>query len=107
MISVTHFEVDPSDGAFADRAQAALAALAARPGYLDGHIGRSTDDDRCWVMVTRWADVGSYRRALGGYEVKITATPLLAQARDLPSSFEALVHIAEDGAVTARPSDRA
>jgi hypothetical protein len=51
--------------------------------------------------------VGSYRRALGGYEVKLHATPLLADAVDLPSSFEPLIDIAPGGAAVFRTSDRA
>ncbi|SOD74699.1 antibiotic biosynthesis monooxygenase [Jatrophihabitans sp. GAS493] len=106
MISVTHFDAG-DDLSFAERAQAALAALAARPGYLGGSLGRSTDDDGQWIIVTEWADVGSYRRALGGFEVKMLATPLLAQAIDQPSSFEQLVLIDADQQVTLRRSDRA
>lgn len=105
MISVTHFAA--ADAGFADRAQAALEALAARPGYLRGTLGRSTDDAERWVLVTEWENVGSYRRALGGYEVKLRATPLLADAVDLPSSFESLLEVAPGGAMILRGSDRA
>lgn len=104
MISVTHFASDSAD--FADRARSALAALADRPGYLRGSLGRSSDDPRQWVLVSEWENVGSYRRALGNFEVKVQATPLLAEAIDLPSSFEPLLAIAPGGAVTARESDR-
>jgi heme oxygenase (mycobilin-producing) len=107
MISVTHFDVAPSDSEFAHRAELALAALAARPGYLNGRIGRATDDERQWIMVTEWANVGSYRRALGGFEVKVNANPLLAQARDEPSAFEELITIDPNGAVARHESDRA
>jgi hypothetical protein len=105
MISVTHFATADAD--FAERARVALAALAARPGYVRGTVGRSTDDDSQWVLLTEWENVGSYRRALGGYEVKLHATPLLADAVDLPSAFEALIDIAPGGAAVLRPSDRA
>jgi heme oxygenase (mycobilin-producing) len=105
MISVTHFTA--ADDGFAERARVALQALAACPGYLRGTVGRSTDDDSRWVLVTEWANVGSYRRALGGYEVKLHATPLLADAIDLPSSFEPLIDIAPGGAAVLRTSDRA
>ncbi|MDT4979533.1 MAG: hypothetical protein QOG07_1412 [Pseudonocardiales bacterium] len=105
MISVTHFTAP--DDHFAERARVALEALAARPGYLRGTVGRSTDDDTRWVLVTEWENVGSYRRALGGYEVKLHATPLLADAVDLPSSFEPLIDIAPGGAAVVRTSDRA
>ena len=89
MISVTHFATEAAD--FRRRAQAALAALAQRPGFVRGSIGRSTDDTTAWVLVTEWDDVGSYRRALGNYDVKMHASPLLADALDLPASFETLV----------------
>jgi hypothetical protein len=104
LVSVTHFQALDAD--FAGRARDALAALAARPGYLRGSLARSTDDDAAWVLITEWENVGSYRRALGNYDVKLRATSLLAEATDLPSSFEALVEIAAGGATTTHASDR-
>lgn len=105
MIALTHFD-DASDD-FEARAAAALAALAARPGYLRGTLGRSTDDPDAWLLLTEWENVGSYRRALGNYEVKLHATPLLATARDLPGGFEALLDVAPGGATAVKQSDRA
>lgn len=105
MISVTHFTA--ADASFEQRGQDALDALAARPGFVRGTLGRCTDDVGDWVLVTEWADVGSYRRALGNYEVKLRATPLLSDAHDLPSSFEALVQAEAGAPVTRRRSDRA
>jgi hypothetical protein len=104
MIAITHFADDAPD--FSDRARAALAALAARPGYVRGTLGRSTDDAGAWIVLTEWDDVGSYRRALGNYDVKINATPLLASALDVPSAFESLLDVAPDGRTIARESDR-
>jgi hypothetical protein len=103
MIAVTHFT---DDADFAERAQAALAALAACPGYLRGTLGRSTDDPTAWILLTEWANVGSYRRALGNYDVKLHATPLLASAHDVPGAFEALLDVAPGGATITRASDR-
>jgi hypothetical protein len=57
--------------------------------------------------VTEWESVGAYRRALGHYEVKLRATPLLAQSVDQPSAFEALLVVDADGRRTVRSSDRA
>ena len=85
---------------FLPRAQAALAAFAARPGYLRGRVGRAADDPSQWVLTTEWAGVGAYRRSLGAYDVKVDAAPLLALGRDEPSAFEVL-H-ADD--VAARPA---
>jgi antibiotic biosynthesis monooxygenase len=104
MIAVTHFADASAD--FAERAQAALAALADRPGYLRGTLGRSTDEPDAWLLLTEWENVGSYRRALGGFDVKMHATPLLAAALDVPGGFEALVDVAPGGAVVIRSSDR-
>lgn len=104
MIAITHFTSHRPD--FAGRARTALAVLAARPGYLRGTLGRSTDDPQAWVLLTEWANVGSYRRALGNYEVKLHATPLLAEAVDVPGGFEALLDIAPGGAEIVRDSDR-
>ena len=104
MIAVTHFADAGPD--LADRARVALTALAARPGYLRGTLARSTDDPQAWMLLTEWQDVGSYRRALGNYEVKLHATPLLAAALDLPGGFEALLDVAPGGAATEHASDR-
>ena len=103
MISVTHFAAD--DAGFAARAQDALTALSKRPGFVRGGLGRSTDDENAWVLVTEWADVGSYRRALGNFDVKLRAAPLLGEALDLPSSFEPLVEIS-GGRTAFAQSDR-
>jgi hypothetical protein len=59
------------------------------------------------LLITEWENVGSYRRALGNYDVKLNATPLLADARDLPSGFESLLDVAPGGTVAAHASDRA
>ena len=104
MIALTHFRDASSD--FAERARAALAALAARPGYRRGSLARSTDDPDAWVLLTEWENVGSYRRALGNYEVKLHATPLLASALDLPGGFETLLDVAPGGASVTHDSDR-
>ena len=105
MISVTHFR--SGDPGFEHRAQDALAALARRPGFVRGSIGRSTDDESDWLLTSEWANVGSYRRALGDYDVKLRATPLLGEAVDIATSFESLLDITADGTATAHASDKA
>jgi antibiotic biosynthesis monooxygenase len=114
VISVTHFAVlgeqsgdlGEQSGDFAERARTALAVLAQRPGFLRGSLGRSTDEPGEWVLITEWENVGSYRRALGAFEVKLHAAPLLGEALDLPSSFEPLLEVAPGGAALTRASDR-
>lgn len=91
MLVVTRYRVDPAEQtAFLSRAQAALAVLAEGPGFRDGQVGRNVDDPALWTLTTHWRDVGSYRRALGGYDVKVTAVPLLSLAIDEPTAYEVL-----------------
>jgi hypothetical protein len=108
VLVVTRFGVGEADAAaFAERAAAALGALADCPGYRRGTLGRAVDDPTGWILVTEWEGVGAYRRALSRYEVKVTATPLLAQAREEPGAFEVLREVSPGGAATVRASDRA
>jgi hypothetical protein len=91
VLVVTRFVVEPAEEqAFRNDAAAALRALAERPGWQGGRLGRATDDARAWLLLTEWASVGAYRRALSGYDVKLHATPLLARAVAEPSAYEVL-----------------
>jgi heme oxygenase (mycobilin-producing) len=108
MLVLNRFVVpaETRDG-FVPRAHAALAALAARPGYLSGRLARAIEDPDHWTMVTEWESVGAYRRALGAFDVKVHATPLLSESVDEPSAFEALATAAPGGELTVTASDRA
>ncbi|MBB5869736.1 hypothetical protein F4553_003115 [Allocatelliglobosispora scoriae] len=104
---MNRFVIDGGESAFVERAHAALAALAARPGYLRGELTRSLDEPSSWCLLTEWESVGAYRRALGGFDVKITATPLLAESLFEPCAYERLASALPGGEVTTRGSDRA
>ena len=107
MLVVNRFHLGTDEAAdFIDRASQALAALAARPGYVRGELGRAYDDPAHWTLVTEWESVGAYRRALGGFDVKVQATPLLALSLDEPSAYEILGRTDATGAVTITSSDR-
>ena len=43
-----------------------------------------------WCLVMEWDSVGSYRRALSHYDVKLHGTPLLARAVPEASRLEPL-----------------
>jgi quinol monooxygenase YgiN len=108
VLALTRFVVASERTAeFTAQAHAALAALAARPGYRGGELTRALDDPARWCLVTRWVSVGAYRRALGAFEVKVTATPLLAGAADEPSGYEVLASAPPGGSVSVHPSDLA
>lgn len=107
MLVVSRFTVAEAAGPAFDRsARAALAALAAQPGYGGGRLGRAADDPTAWVITTEWDGVGAYRRALSAYDVKMAATPLLSRARDEPSAYE-LLYADGPGAPAAGPTRRA
>jgi quinol monooxygenase YgiN len=91
MLVVNRFRVPEDEAAgFREALEAAHAVLAQQKGYADGQLGRNVDDPALWTMVTRWRDVGSYRRALSQYDVKVGAVPLLSSAIDEPSAYESL-----------------
>jgi heme-degrading monooxygenase HmoA len=91
VLVVNRFRVpDENTGAFRADLEAALAVLEQQTGYAEGQLGRNLDDPSLWTMVTRWRDVGSYRRAISSYEVKVGAVPLLSRAIDEPSAYEQL-----------------
>ena len=97
MLVVNRFRVADlaTEDAFRADLDAAHALLAAKPGYLDGWIGRNLDEPDLWVLTTRWESVGAYRRALSSYDVKLEAVPVLSRALDEPSAYE----VVEPGSV--------
>jgi len=88
MFAVTRLRVPGTDAAgFAAAVDVLLAALATRPGFRDGELGRCADDPGLWALVTRWDGVGAYRRALSAAEVKIAGAPVWVHALDEPGVY--------------------
>jgi quinol monooxygenase YgiN len=91
VLVVNRFRVPEDDSTqFRVDLEAAYAVLARQRGYVEGQLGRNVDDPTLWTMVTRWSNVGSYRRALSSYDVKTGAVQLLGRAIDEPSAYESL-----------------
>ncbi len=89
MLVVNRFRVPVGDGeAFRADLATARGALAACAGYAGGEIGRNVDDPELWVLSTRWENVGSYRRALSSYDVKLRAVAVLSRSIEEPSAYE-------------------
>ncbi len=89
MLAVTRFHVPPQDEAsFAAQARAASDFYLTRPGCESSEVLRNLDEPELWALVSRWADVGSYRRAFSGYEAKMVLTPLLLLGIDEPGAFD-------------------
>jgi quinol monooxygenase YgiN len=87
--------------AFESRLAAAVAVLEKQRGFVAAHAGRNVDDPELLALTMEFADIGSYRRALSPYEVKLTAVPLLSEAIDEPTAYES-VDIGATGSGTAR-----
>jgi hypothetical protein len=96
VIVVSRFQV-AADSGFAERARAALDAFAACAGFERGRLGRAADDPALWTIVTEWKSVGAFRRALSAYDVKLYASPLLAEALPEPGAYEVLLSLKADG----------
>jgi quinol monooxygenase YgiN len=89
VIVLNRFRVPEAEtDTFVSQGQAAVAVLAARAGFVSADLGRNLDDPTLWTVTTRWQNVGSYRRALQGYEAKMVVVPLLSLAIDEPSAYD-------------------
>lgn len=89
MHAIARFSVPLGSAAhFQTELGAALESFSKCQGFLDGHYGQNLDDPTLWSLVTKWENVGSYRRALGNNDVKMNAIPTLARAIDEPGAYE-------------------
>ena len=68
--------------------RAAIEALAARPGHVSTRLAQALDDPLVWVLVSEWVNVGSYRRALSSYDVKMASAVLMGAAFNEPSAYD-------------------
>lgn len=91
MLVILRFRVEASSFEdFMQRARGAIAVVGARPGFVRGQLARALDDAGLVVLELEFDEVGSYRRALSSYDVKLNAMQLLSEAVDEPSAFEVL-----------------
>ena len=81
---------EAAQGEFAGRLAAAVEVLGRQKGFVAARSGRNVDDPELLALSMEWVNVGSYRRALSPYEVKLVAVPLLSEAIDEPTAYEVL-----------------
>lgn len=92
MLAITRATVPAEQEAtFLAAAQETLGLLADRDGFRRGHVGRAMDDPTLWVLSTEWDGVGSYRRGLSAYDVKVAIAPLMAYVVNEPSAYQTVV----------------
>ena len=88
MFAIARFEVSPQESDdFLHALQRAHEALAACDGYISGRVGSNADQPGLFALITEWKNIGSYRRALSNYQVKVSAVPILARAIDEPGGY--------------------
>jgi hypothetical protein len=88
VIAVSRFRVAEADRpSFEVVGAPAVQLLTAQPGLVSLDFGVNLDDPELWALVTKWVDVGSYRRALGSSN-RVVLWPLLALAIDEPSAYD-------------------
>ena len=51
-------------------------------------VARALDDPSMWVLVSEWVNVGSYRRALSSYDVKMASGILMGAVIPEPTAYE-------------------
>ncbi len=89
MIAISRFRVGQAGQAqFTADAEVAVAQFAASAGCLGAELVRNLDEPDLWAIVTRWEQVGDYRRAFNGTPAKLALIPLLSQAIDEPSAYD-------------------
>ena len=81
---------DGGADAFRVEAREVARLLAGLEGCRGVDVTRASDDRTLWAMVARWDSVGSYRKALSSYDVKLKAVPFLSRAIDEPTAYEVL-----------------
>lgn len=70
-----------------------LDLFSAKPGFQSAKVGLALDDDSTGLLILKFDSVGSYRRALSAYDIKVAATSFLSAARDESSAFEILIDV--------------
>jgi len=89
---------------FLAEAEAAIEVLSTRPGFVRGTVGQAIDGAGQMTLLLEFSEVGTYRRALSNYDVKITAVPLLSRAIDEPSAHELLHSRGSEGTIDRQSS---
>lgn len=73
---------------FVARLATAVEVLSRQRGFVAARTGRNADDPELLALSMEWQNIGSYRRALSPYEVKVAAVPILSQAIDEPTAYD-------------------
>lgn len=87
-MAISRFRVpDERQAQFRGEAEAVVAQFAGSTGCEGAELVQNLDDPQLWAVISRWAQVGDYRRAFNGTAAKMVLIPLLSLAIDEPSAY--------------------
>ncbi|MGA4508554.1 antibiotic biosynthesis monooxygenase family protein [Propionibacteriaceae bacterium G1746] len=88
MLVVNRFRVPEAQrDVFVAQASAAVELFRTKTGLLSIDLVQNLDEPDLWALVHHWDRVGSYRRALNGFESKTVIVPMLSLAIDEASAY--------------------
>lgn len=94
MIVLNRFRVSEAErDGFLAQAHAAVDLLRSKPGAESVELVQNLDEPDLWALVSHWDRVGSYRRALNGFESKTVIVPMLSLAIDEASAYDDPDHV--------------
>jgi quinol monooxygenase YgiN len=101
MLVVARLRPPGDEETFRADVRTAIAALSSRPGHVSTRLARALDDPSMWVLVSEWVNVGSYRRALSSYDVKMASGVLMGAVIPEPTAYEIVESQMSDAAPSA------
>jgi hypothetical protein len=95
VIAIIRFRPDAvaSDGAAESALRELARVLGAQPGLVRTTLGRAADELALWSIITEWVDLGSYRRSLSAYDVRVAFGSVQQWIVDEPAVFETVTRI--------------
>lgn len=106
MQSIVAFSAPPEQvGELVDLAATAIEAFVASDGCQGARFLQCLDEPDRHLLITTWAGVGDYRRAMSSPQVKLAAYPLLLRCLDEPSAFAEVLQAQPGGPVERRRTD--
>jgi quinol monooxygenase YgiN len=93
VLVVARLRPGPDEDEFRAEIRTAVEAMADRPGHISTRLARALDDPSVWVLVSEWENVGSYRRAMSSYDVKMASGVLMGAVIPEPTAFEVVESI--------------
>jgi quinol monooxygenase YgiN len=104
VLVVARLRPTTDDESFRADVRQAIEALSSRPGHVATRLAQALDDPSLWVLVSEWVNVGSYRRALSSYDVKMASGVLMGAVVNEPTAYEVVEPVVAGGDGSFRPA---